>query len=390
MLIYLDHTAVDAALRGDEKDRSLKAIDNLLRAHDERKHLLVVDASARRLLASDLSKWARGALKFLLATRAETGDLPRRLPVHVAVGAGPEFDGRLLRRGSQRVFQQPVTSFEDPEHASRSVLVAEHAVDAKIYIELGRALLFKEHRHFRAPSMEPRLGGGSTLPEAFKLALESGRMTLVVADSDRDAPGSSVGSTALTLRHAVSAVDGWIADLHDASQDRLPSRGPRVPLCAVLLHVRMLENMIPLAMYEEALPSPKIAALRDLRERASSLPWLAHAHLKDGLRLRQVQEKTGANHTFWQEACRAFDYEQCRQAQPCEEVKHCTCWVIEPLDSHAPSRILEWLEEASLRHAARLWGLEDGDSSRAVPEVRQLAEWVMCWGFAPAGARAST
>lgn len=391
MLIRLDRTAVDAALQGEEKDRSLKAIENLLRAHDGRKHLLVVEASASRLLESDLSKWARGTLRSLLDTLSETGDLPRRLRIHVIVGAGQGFDGRVVQLGERHVLQHPLTAFEDFERAVRAVLIAEDETDADVYLELGRAMVFAEHDMRRAPVLEIRGGGGSSLHDAYSSALKSGRMTLAVTDSDRDSPHGGIGPTAHGLRRAVADVDGWLVDLGNPTQNRQPTPSQtRAPACAVVLHVRMLENLIPLAIHEQASSSKAVPALMALRTRSASPPWLDHAHLKDGLRLRQIDEKPEAEQRFWREACSALGFSDCREPPECASAKDCRCEVVPALDHKAAEGVLAWLERAPLEQACRLWGFRESSPIEAPAQLRQLAEWIMCWGFAPPSARAST
>lgn len=391
MLIHLDTSAVEAALVGDRQESALKAIENLLRAHDERNHLVSLDASARRLPKNSLSRWARGALEAILSTRKETGGLRNRLRAHIEVGAGDGFDGRLERRGSRHVFRQSVFFFEDYGRTTRSVLAAEDATDAALYVELGRAALFAYHEVRKGPALVPRGGGGSSLADAYAEALSEGRPTLAVADSDRDTPEGAVGGTARALRDVVSDRNGCLFDLGRPGETRLPRAAEPCPLaCALILHARMLENVIQLDIYEHALTSRKPEELKAVWRRAPSRPWLDHVHLKTGLRWRDVEQKKPHEQPFWRSACADLGWTGCKQATECGDADQCRCEVVPALDPRSAESALAWMKPQPVDRMARLWGLTESSPAPAPPGLRELVDWLVSWGIAPASARAST
>lgn len=299
MLLDVLPSAVDAAIAGDRTDDALAAIDSLLRAHHAGNHLVLLDRSARRLRDVDLSKRARGALHTILNTRFETGDLRRRVKVYAEIGAGPGFDGRFEPRRASLVLRQDVHWFEREGRALAPVLVAEDDTDAALYLEIGRAALFAWHRARCRPVMEPRGGSGSSTEDAYSGAVDAGRMTLAVADSDRDAPGAALGDTARSLRRAAAAKNGYFMDLGEPSQSTEPRAGePCPPACAIVIHVRMLENLIPLDVYEESVTPGNVETLRRLGRVCPGVPWLDHVHLKKGLSWRNVEQKGPATEAF--------------------------------------------------------------------------------------------
>lgn len=267
MLLHVLPSAIDAVFAGGRPDDALAAIDGLLRAHHAGKHLVLLDrSSARRLREAELSKRAKGALQAILSTRSETGDLHRRLKAYMEIGAGPDFDGCFEQRGTSLVLKQDIHWFEQEGRTLEPVLAAEDATDAELYMEIGRAALFAWHRARRTPLMEPRHGGGSRLAEAFLGAIDAGRLAFAIADSDRDAPGAAVDGTARALRDAVSRRNGYLFDLGDPSQNKVSRAGePCPPASAIIMHVRMLENLVPLHIYEHTVTPAGVERLRRLQ-----------------------------------------------------------------------------------------------------------------------------
>lgn len=409
MLLHVLPSAVHAALAGPRADDALAAIDNLLRAHHAGKHFVIFDRGAEQLHSAKLSKRAGGTLQAILDTRFETKGLLGKLDAYVEVGFGDGFDGRREERGSSRVFRRDVHSFSDFEHAGRCVLLAEDATDADIYVELARACLFARYELALRPALEPRGGGGSSLTDAYAGSVASGRWTLAIADSDRDAPGGAVGPTARALRDAVVMGSGHLFDLGEPSRNQHPPLGERgAPGCALVLHARMLENLVPLHLYEATL-TPEQAATRERMSELRRLhgpgprpEWVDHVHLKKGLRWRDVEKKRDAERGpgagepgrsaahFWSGVCGSQGWTGCRQEVKCLEGDECPCVVIPPLDQRAAARALSWLQTQPASRAAELWGFLPASPVPAPGALVELAGWIVSFGFAPAAARTGT
>jgi hypothetical protein len=114
-----------------------------------------------------------------------------------------------------------------------TLLGTENATDANWFVGLGRAwaLFHEQDRHI---AVETRGLGGSTAAAEAKNALQQGRMTLIILDSDKDHADASPGGTAATV-------------LKEVTEDLAPD----VPRCIEVLQARDVENLLPQALVEK-------------------------------------------------------------------------------------------------------------------------------------------
>lgn len=366
MLIHIDASAIeDLVHRGDTAETSLRCLENLFRAHDGRKHIVslgVREIKALEPLAHQFSAAGRTALSHMVSHRSEIAGLRREVPYHVELGLGQGFDGKSRALGEQHVIRADLHYFDDYERCGRAVLVAEGIHDIELYQALG--VLFATSKRWQTDIVfEQRLGGGSTIGPVFAHVVRDGRIALAVADNDREYPHAGLGETAKGLLDVPCTTD-------------LQRRH--------VLHVRAIENLIPFALYEEAMApharSPSIPEALLMLERAvprHRLPWKAHANLKTGLLRVDVEAfPAGPEEEFWSDVARAAQRDRCRAPDDCRAAGGCACFVVEGLGVKALARAVEWIREQRPERLARMFALD------ADPDVTHLAALLASWGCA--------
>ncbi|WP_437319654.1 hypothetical protein [Sorangium sp. So ce385] len=210
-------------------------------------------------------------------------------------------------------------------------------------------------------------GGGDTTGKTFAHLADAGRIIIAIVDSDRDHPSAMPGETA----------------------KKVDDRGRPAFQRKVVLHTRTAENILPFALYEEAL-SPHVNTpsvperLQVLGKKVPSNvhPWQTHANLKNGLRLFEIQSMDNVSgKQFWLTVSRAAKRDQCTRLSLCREEADCSCWVVESLGEKALERAVEWIESEMPRRVANLLDIEHDKALASLCE--EIAAWTVAFAGRP-------
>ena len=368
MLIRIDSSGVeDAAGDGPTAASSLDALEMLLRAHGQGKHVLSVEATARKALRDrPLSHLARASLDRIVADRASIESLRKSLRHHLVAGVGPAFDGSEERQGDRVVLKAPLHHFSgDFERAGRSVLVGEDRTDVELFECFGRAWLAKKGWRTEL-ACELRGGGGSSIADVFEGAAADGRIVLALADSDATCPDGALGQTCHKLLKAAEGKPSF-------------QRARSLP-------VRAAENLIPLSIYDEALAphtadhtgTSAFGRLETLSKRPVPPAWKDHADLKDGLTLAHVEGMADSpGGQFWRDVATRAGRGECWRQPRCKKREECSCFVTDGLGKQVLARVVRWMKAQPPRHVGNL--LDFG----AAPHVDDVTDQVVAWGIAP-------
>lgn len=369
MLIHLDESAVtDATSASPTAQRSQTCLENLLRAHGQGDHVIsLLPDHAERLIT--LGGWSREALRALRHVNdnfAQIAGLRADLPYSMELGLGAHFDGKL----DNRVIRAPLHAFERLQTVACATLLGENRTDAELYRELGE--IRKNARGWGRISMIHTLrgGGGDTTVREHEGLIEEGNIVLTIADADRKHPGSDVGGTYRKLR--------------DAEAEKHPPAYQKVRE----LHVRMAECLVPIEVYQEVLESPErqgnLARLAALL-RSSPRDILRYAHLKDGLRLYQVEYPSNEGEgAYWSRIAQRMGRNQCTKParEACANREDCQCYVVDPVGGGALDQVVTWMSNVrDKRRLARRFDVAINPAP-ANPENAALADEVLAWGVA--------
>jgi hypothetical protein len=213
---------------------------------------------------------------------------------------------------------------------------------------------------------EPQGGGGSTIAVSYRGFADQGRILLAIADTDRRSPEDSAGGTYTNLMAEAAGRPDY-------------QRARPIP-------ARTAEGLVPMRVYREVFQSKngdqrfgRVARIEQLLGSAPS-DILQYAHLKDGIRLYQVQyPKNEAEGDYWGGVAKNAKRDQCVQptSKQCTQQKDCLCYVVDGLGANALSDVVAWMKtRKSKRDLASRFGLHQNR------ELSELADEVLAWGLA--------
>ncbi len=368
MLIEIDDSAIAGALAGGARSRD--CIDHLLDAHRTGKHVVCLtrEQMSRLQPLVEADRRARGALQGIRGQENEIRGLRDRVRWRMKVGLGPAFTGAVVTEAGKDIIHVDLHHFDQDERSGRAVLLGENLSDTGLYVTMGKA--FAAAIRWRvALSFDERLGGGDTTVKVLQQLIDQGKIVLAIADSDHTHPGGPTGATAAKL---LPIARSSFQHVH-------------------VLHVRSAENLIASSIYQEAFTDPsdkptlrvwqrKLDALERLKQAETRLPahaFRAHADIKDGIKLSQVQAmNAGPEKTFWLAVAGELQRDSCQQPQACAALQSCGCYVTDALGRDALELAVSWLKRSDPRRNAKLLGLAPGTA------LGDLCERVLAWGLA--------
>lgn len=371
MLIHLDGSAAaDAVSSSATAAHSRACIQNLLLAHFEGNHvvsLMPSDAALLREVPSSWSELARRALDHVDENYAQIAGLREDVSWSMELGIGPSFDGKAHDVGDgKKILRAPLHAFQKVHATACSALLGENDTDAAFFQHLG--LMRKGERRWDGLEMIHHLHGtgGSTFAQSFRSFADQGRVILAVVDTDKRHPQDEGGGTYANLRQEAEGRPDY-------------QRARPIP-------ARTAEGLIPMGVYREVFQSKpgdqRLGRVRRIEQLFSSAPSdiLLYAHLKDGIRLYQIQyPKNEAEGSYWSAIAKNANRDQCAQpaSKICTQQKTCECFVVDGLGPNALSDVVTWLKtRKSKRDLATRFGLQKNF------ELAELADEVLAWGLA--------
>lgn len=374
MLVHIDASAIAEVLsETDSTGQAHECLENLLVAHFQGDHIVSIEPTfAEKLLHANVewSRRAKRALRHIDENYSQIEGLRTEAGWSIEVGMGPTFNGKAQRIDSKRcVVRANLTAFAHTHNAMFTLILGENMTDAHLFCELAlcmRAVRKWDGLHVQC---EKDQGGGSTFAVVYEAKANAGRILLAIADTDQSHPAGGFGETYKNLKKAADEK----SELH-----RVRS-----------LPVRTAEGLVPLDVYREVCANSQqrlgVIARIETFLRSAPKDVLKYAHLKDGIRLHQVDhadnEGMKQTWTIWAKNARR---DQCNRssAERCTRKSDCTCFVVDALGGDALAKVVVWMQaQKSKKRLAQRFEL----SRDANTELAQLADEVLWWtlAFAP-------
>jgi hypothetical protein len=371
VLIHLDGSAAaDAVSTSATAACSRACIEDLLLAHFRGHHVVSLvpsDAATLRAVSSPWSERAHRALDHIDENYAQIAGLREEVAWSLELGIGSSFDGKAHDAGGgTKILRAPLHAFQKGHATACSVLLGENATDAELFHQLG--LMRQAERRWDQLGMvhERHGGGGSTIAMSYRGFADQGRILLAIADTDRRYPEDSAGGTYTNLMAEAAGRPDY-------------QRARPIP-------TRTAEGLVPMRVYREVFQSKngdqRLGRVMRLEQLLCSAPSdiLQYAHLKDGIRLYQIQyPKNEAEGSYWSGVAKNAKRDQCAQltSKQCTQQKDCLCEVVEGLGANALSDVVTWMKtRKSKRDLASRFGLHQNR------ELSELADEVLAWGLA--------
>lgn len=228
MLIEISDSTTDALI--DEQPEVIRAIENLARARRQGHHVILASRDAAQLLGSfpGLSDEAQAVYQRVASRLSQKKSLYDTVALLVRLSAGLT-EPRAIETGDKRVVEVPPSHFVHLESPLPPYLLSENINDAKTYHLAGEVFSVHSDMGNVPLRFSHRGGGGGTLYQEYDyIQSNCRRMCLCLADSDRQFPGDSLGSTG--------------SDLLETESDQCPITEVHIISC------REVENLIPVSL----------------------------------------------------------------------------------------------------------------------------------------------
>lgn len=365
MLIEIDEDFEDAIL--DDSGENLVCLSTLLDASIKGKHFVFARRRTLEFLASceKLYMPARQNARVLASKYAELASLQRtiqeKLIVSSSVSGVSRIGEQVWRLGADVIAKASLSS---------CTLLAEDSDDCEFYRISGRHYLSTRKFSGVAVSLSIHGGGGNSTSDQLEAILrERERFCLCITDSDRVAPNAPKKETARQCE-TVAQDYCW-------------------PARHVTLECRELENLMPLAWYEECVPTEAASRYVELRTLSDALgrDFYRYCDLKEGIRYSDIWSMGvgSPGFIFWYDFVRRRVEKfggQCSCGNDIfdenSQLTDCDCFAIPPLGRNA----LRWLGERwrSDGHLHRLLKVAERDES--LPDWIEIGRRVFEWGLA--------
>ena len=337
MIIVLDESiAATLETQSSEGQQSENALNICLQQAAQGHHIVVADRHVfERILHSDaaLTKRARAVLSKLADRMTQSKALVAAASVLVRLVAGTNSEPTRheVASGREEIVITTGAVNACSELLGLPGLLVENAFDGRLYLKLATTLIqggiTQDCLAFRGITLRADIkpGGGHTLGELVALEnLRRNQLGLVIADSDIDYPGGSLGETAKAVQ----------------SVSRQPDFSCLITF--VPLPVRAIENLIPLATLVRSCgaldKSLGAAAMRTTTSIGTAKCW-THHNIKDGRRCFELVGESNLAR-YW---TRELGATPCRSDDACESKKKCNRYILDPTSD----KVVRYVSETS-------------------------------------------
>ncbi|AKB04092.1 hypothetical protein O1B54_003292 [Vibrio cholerae] len=268
-------------------DRKVSALDNILRSHRERNHIVIISREQINyiLKCQDLSFDARKTLDEIQDSLREYKSLVNELSVISKVDFSRENEILNSKHGAQDVIIVSYDFFIKSMMIQPTTLITENDIDHEMYEQITETYIKSKNELGSLKfSFQKNCGYGSHIYRVYSDYKSNKKFAFCVVDSDKKYPNARLGSTAGQFSTSDFKVSGTVE--------------------AKLLSVRELESLIPIDILEDLLKngdyhSSSIDTLDKIKElnKSSNGEFRKFFDHKDGITLRDAL--TPKNITFW-------------------------------------------------------------------------------------------
>lgn len=263
-------------LKVDNNDK-LSALENILRAHGEAKHLLWMpfEVASQLRKESQLSAFSQRILNSLMGEINEGIGIENDLNFYTIVN----FDDKFKNTPSKNISELGYGHFTNSSWTQEAILLTENELDAQAYLWGARTYIKKIRKSGVNISLEIQPGGGSTIYNSYNRLSNSRRFFICIVDSDKNHPNAALGSTASRFSNIPQGFNGKnhlsILDCHE------------------------IENIIPLAILGDV--SEQLLA-DSIVHQPKHIDYRKYPDHKSGLKLSSAR-KLDSHHQqeYWKE-----------------------------------------------------------------------------------------
>ncbi|TCV07955.1 hypothetical protein [Vibrio crassostreae] len=230
MLIEIINLDPAADLSSDDK---VSALDNLLRSHRERNHIVMIPRSSLKIISEypSFSLDAKKAIEELYDSTREYKALVDKLSVITKVDFSSTQDVTNTKNGTQDYITISYDFFLHSIRVQPTTLISENDTDHEMYLQIADGYL-KSNSHLASVgcTFQKNCGYGSHISKVYCDYKDEYKFAFCLVDNDRKYPEAPLGSTAGKFNKCDFNVSGTVE--------------------LTLLSVRELESLIPTEILE--------------------------------------------------------------------------------------------------------------------------------------------
>ncbi|MBK8725913.1 MAG: hypothetical protein IPL96_07605 [Holophagaceae bacterium] len=200
MLIEIDNGLIDNCCVVGRFDREKACFRNLLLAHQEGNHLILIsNKNVSNLDPEFYSPRDRATAKKIFESYSQYASLKTILPIFYKTGIGDQYNDGRVSSGVSEVVMARIEHFEHSASVSDGLrLLTENSTDSEIYCTFAKFWM-NINRIKIGFKVTRQGGGGAEIESEFRNNCEADKITLCIVDSDRKYPGGALGGTAGNL-----------------------------------------------------------------------------------------------------------------------------------------------------------------------------------------------
>lgn len=399
MLIFLTQNLLETGISNYSKAILLSCLENLLTARFEGKHIVLAESPSiittyqRESGLSDKAKMTLTEIKKQVQQQ-EGIALKNEIGSYIRVVSPSQSDIIITEnKNAGFVVNVPIWYFEDSEASQQTLLMGENINDVKFFIRLVEAYIttYRDLKKIVEIQAKPSQGGGSTIKSMLDEQCKSRTFCLCIVDNDCTAPNTAFGGTARALGLSQEKWQSW-QNITETQQDGSIKIGKESALAkAFALKQREVENFIPTALIEDALPK---GTGNDIFEQTNLLKewekrypgeWRKFIDLKKGLQgydvLRWTDDKNEPAQQCWLKFRQnvgkdSLNFKKsCQDGKECNKKAECDCDLWAGLGEKILVQVVEFLNSEMYRpkKVAKYFNFKEE------PSLLELSHELLVW-----------
>jgi hypothetical protein len=304
MLIWLDRSVLEADLSNDAK--SCDGLIDVFNSYKRGQHYVLADRATLEAIkdSSELPKVTCATALKILANLSTQGGLKQLVSKRIEVTYGKS---KTTKRLSEQSWEVPLLEISK-NGIKKSALLAENLDDAKAFEHAARQYLATTGLGGHV-ALERAHGGGSSTPSVFNNMIHAeARWCLCITDSDRVCPAEQMELTAKKCQTLADNTNFVAGHIH--------------------LDVREIENLLPLAFLDGAIPPTHQYKWDWHKNQLLALKPDAHYYcdIKNGNTRKAIYalQDGVARKTYWLEIIKCLTESHAIPSSPCDEDKRCS------------------------------------------------------------------
>lgn len=325
----------------DYTDDEISAIQNLIHAHGECKHILISDRKLFKMVIDNTTIFGLNTRRFadaIMQRQFEFSNLQNIVNFYVEVHFG-EIETEIVKLDQTREkLSMNHKQFIDSNITQKTVILCEDLTDSKLYELFSYYFSQQNKLQILKTNFEAQNGGGANTKRNFDSISQSGKFCLCIIDNDKKHPHGQQGETSKKFNGIkyLNQSMVYVIDAHEA------------------------ESMIPLKIISDIIiddkyPSDTIDAFDMIKEMVEFEPTTKdYFDHKNGFSLEKISNLDDAHGDYWRPIIKStnrLNNYNCINKKRCPE--ECSCFQINGFGDQTLTKSLERMSTTNISSLAQ-------------------------------------